>query len=266
METGWVKFRHRVLALEGERPMTPAPTKTAIVTGASRGIGRAVALRLARDGFAVVVNYAGNAARAEEVVSEIKAGGGRALAVQADVGKAAEVERLFDEAERAFGPVGVVVNSAGVMKMLPLATASEEDFDALFTTNVRGTFNVLQQAARRVPDGSRILTFSTSVIAMSFPNYGPYAASKAAVEVLTRTLTHELRGRQITVNAVAPGPTATELFFEGKSKEQIDRFTKLAPLERLGTADDIANVVSFLAGPEGGWVNGQVLRANGGYV
>jgi 3-oxoacyl-[acyl-carrier protein] reductase len=246
--------------------MSTTPIKTAIVTGASRGIGRAVALRLARDGFAVVVNYAGNTAKAEEVVAEIKSAGGRALAVQADVAKSAAVERLFEEAERAFGPVGVVVHSAGVMKMLPLATSSEEDFDATFATNVRGTFNVLKQAARRVPESGRIITLSTSVIALSLPNYGPYAASKAAVEVLTRTLAHELRGRQITVNAVAPGPTGTELFFEGKSQERIDWFTKLAPLERLGTPDDIANVVSFLAGPDGGWVNGQVLRANGGYA
>ena len=246
--------------------MTPAPTRTAIVTGASRGIGRAVASRLARDGFAVVVNYAGNTAKAEGVVNEIKSAGGRAIAVRADIANTAEVERLFTEGERAFGAIGVVVNSAGIMQMLPLATASEEDFDAIFATNVRGTFNVLKQAATRVRDGGRIITLSTSVVAMSFPNYGPYAASKAAVEVLTRTLANELRGRQITVNAVAPGATATELFFEGKSKERIDYFTKLAPLERLGTPEDIANVVAFLVGPDGGWVNGQVLRANGGYV
>jgi 3-oxoacyl-[acyl-carrier protein] reductase len=246
--------------------MTPAPSKSAVVTGASRGIGRAVALRLARDGFAIVVNYAGNTASAGAVVSEIETAGGKAVAVRADVAQAADVERLFTEAERAFGPVGVVVHSAGIMKMLPLAVASGEDFDAVFATNVRGTFHVLQQAARRVPEGGRIITFSTSVLALSLPNYGPYAASKAAVEVLTRTCANELRGRQITVNAVAPGPVATELFFEGKTPEQIERFTRLPPLERLGTPEDIAGAVSFLAGPDGGWVNGQVLRANGGYV
>jgi len=246
--------------------MNDALVKTAVVTGASRGIGRAVALRLARDGFAIVVNFAGNVAKAEEAVAQIEADGGRAVAVQADIARAVDVARLFDEAERAFGPVSVVVNSAGIMKMLPIATSSEDDLDATFATNVRGTFNVLKQAANRVPEGGRIVTFSSSVVAMSFPNYGPYAASKAAVEVLTRTLANELRGRQVTVNAVAPGATATELFLEGKSQEQIDRFAKLPPLERLGTPEEIANVVSFLVGPDGGWVNGQVLRANGGYV
>jgi len=246
--------------------MSNLPPQSAVVTGASRGIGRAVALRLARDGFAVVVNYSGSREKAAEVVADITGHGGRAVAVQADVADPASVARLFDQAEQAHGKIGVVVNSAGIMKMLPIATASVEDFDAVFGVNVRGTFNVLQQAAKRVADGGRIITLSTSVLGVNFPNYGPYAASKAAVEVLTRILAHELRGRNISVNAVAPGPTATELFFEGKTEEQIQRLAKLAAMERLGTPEDIANVISCLAGAEGGWINAQTVRANGGYT
>ena len=241
-------------------------SRVALVTGASRGIGRAVALRLAGDGFAVVANYAGSHDKAAEVVKEITGAGGRAIAVQADVADPAGVAGLFDAAEKAHGKIGVVVNSAGIMKLAPIASGSVEDFDAVFNINVRGTFNVLQQAARRVADGGRIITLSTSVLGMNFPSYGPYAASKAAVEVLTRILAHELRGRGISVNAVATGPTATDLFLEGKTQEQIDRLAKLPPMERLGTPEDIANVISFLAGPEGGWINAQALRANGGYT
>jgi len=246
--------------------MSGTHTRAALVTGASRGIGRAIAIRLSQDGFAIAVNYAGNAAKAAEVVREIAATGGRALALPADIADPSAVERLFDEAANAFGGIDVVVNSAGVLTMLPIAEADVAAFDALFATNTRGTFNVLGQAARRLPDGGRIITLSSSVIAMAPPGYGPYAASKAAVEVLTRTLAGELRGRRITVNAVAPGATATELFFEGKTDEQVRRMAKLPPLERLGTSEDIANVVAFIAGPEGGWINGQVIRANGGYA
>lgn len=253
--------------------MTHALTKSVIVTGASRGIGRAVAIRLAGDGFAVAVNYAGNATKAagnatkaEEVVTEIKSYGGQAIAVQANVANAAEVEHLFKETIEIFGGINVVVNCAGIMPLSSIAEGDLELFDKVITTNLRGTFVVLGQAARTVSSGGRIIVFSSSVIAMAFPNYGPYIASKAGVEGLVRVLANELRGRNITVNAVAPGPVATELFLTGKSEAQIDQLRKLSPLEQLGQPEDIANVVSFLAGPDGGWINGQILRANGGFV
>jgi len=240
--------------------------KVAIVTGGSGGIGRAVALRLARDGFAVVVNYAGNAAKAEGVVEEIKSAGGHAIAVQADVADAADVEYLFKKTLETFDRIDVVVNSAGIMPLSPIAKSDVEIFDRVINTNLRGTFLVLAQAAQHVSEGGRIIVFSSSVLAKSFPTYGPYIASKAGVEGLVRVLNNELRGRNITVNAVAPGPVATELFLKDKSAAQIEQFSKLAPLERLGQPEDIANVVFFLAGPDGAWVNGQVLRANGGFA
>jgi 3-oxoacyl-[acyl-carrier protein] reductase len=240
--------------------------KVAIVTGASRGIGRAVATRLAHDGFSIVVNYGGNITKAEEVVAEIKSNNGQAIAIQGDVANVADVDRLFKEAVDAFGGINVVVNSAGIMQLSPIAASDVELFDQVITTNLRGTFMVLGQASRMIPTGGRIIAFSSSVIAMAFPTYGPYIASKAGVEGLVRVLANEVRGRNITVNAVAPGPVATELFLTGKSEAQIDELRKLPPLERLGQVEDIANVVSFLAGPDGGWVNGQILRANGGFV
>ena len=241
-------------------------TKSVIVTGASRGIGRAVAIRLAGDGFAVVVNYAGNTTKAEGVVSDIKSIGGQAIAVQADVANAADVERLFKQAIDTFKEISVVVNCAGIMPLSPITEGDLEIFDKVITTNLRGTFVVLGQASRKVASGGRIIAFSTSVIATAFPTYGPYIASKAGVEGLVRVLANEMRGHNITVNAVAPGPVATELFLTGKGETQIEQLRKLPPLERLGQPKDIANVVSFLAGPDGGWVNGQVLRANGGFV
>ena len=246
--------------------MTSSSTKTAIITGASGGIGRAVAQRLAKDGFAVVVNYAGNAAKAEGVVAEIKANDRRAIAVQADVANAVEVGRLFKKTLDTFGAIDVVVNCAGIMPLSPIAKGDVEVFDRVISTNLRGTFLVLAEAAQHVSAGGRIIAFSSSVLAKSFPNYGPYIASKAGVEGLVRVLNNELRGRNISVNAVAPGPVATELFLKDKTQAQIEQFSKLAPLERLGQPEDVANVVSFLVGPDGGWVNGQVLRANGGFA
>jgi len=225
-----------------------------------------VARRLASDGFAVVVNYAGYATKAEELATEIKSSGGQAIAVQADVANAADVERLFKETMDTFARINVVVNCAGIMPLSPIAGGDLELFDKVMATNLRGTFLVLGQAARQVSTGGRIIAFSSSVIAKAFPTYGPYIASKAGVEGLVRVLANELRGRDITVNAVAPGPVATELFLTGKTEDQIEQLRKQSPLERLGQPEDISNVVSFLAGPDGGWVNGQILRANGGFA
>jgi 3-oxoacyl-[acyl-carrier protein] reductase len=247
--------------------MNDTSIKAAIVTGASGGIGRAVATRLARDGFAVVVHYSGRADKAQAVVEEIKAGGGRAIAVRADVVDAADVERLFKAAADAFGGrIDAVVNTAGIMPLSPIAKGDLELFDKVIATNLRGTFLVLSQAAQHVSSGGRIIAFSSSVIARSFPTYGAYIASKAGVEGLVRVLANELRGRNVTVNAVAPGPVATELFLKDKTQAQIEQFSKMPPLERLGGPEDIASVVSFLAGPDGGWVNSQVLRSNGGFA
>ena len=246
--------------------MKTSLTKSAIVTGASGGIGRVVAKRLASDGFAITVHYSGNPAKAEAVVAEINKAGGKAIAVQADVAKPGDVETLFKQTLEAFGKVDVVVHSAGIMPMLPISGGDVETFDKVIATNLRGTFLVLGQAAKHVPADGRIIAFSSSGIAKSFPNYGPYIASKAGVEGLVRVLANELRGRNITVNTVAPGPIPTELFLKGKTEAQIEEFKKLPPLERLGQAEDIAGVVSFLAGPDGGWVNAQMLRANGGFA
>lgn len=246
--------------------MTDNSLKTALVTGGSRGIGQCIAMRLAADGFAVVVNFAHNTAKAEETVAAIQAVGGRAIAVKGDVGNPEDVAALFTAAKEAFGRIDVVVNSAGIMPMATIRESSLADFDKVIATNLRGAFLVLGQAAAHVDDGGRIIALSTSVIAKSFPSYGPYIASKAGVEGLIHVLANELRGRRITVNAVAPGPVGTDLFFEGKSPEQIAQIANLAPLERLGTPEDIASAVAFLAGPDGGWINSQVLRSNGGFA
>jgi 3-oxoacyl-[acyl-carrier protein] reductase len=265
----WQHVDQRRIFLFVSRPnqqRRAAMSKAAIVTGASRGIGRSVAKRLAADGFAVVVNYAGNAAAAHEAVAEIEAAGGRALAVQGDVAVQADVERLFEKAKQVFESIDVVVSSAGIMPLSLIADSDVAAFDKVIATNLRGAFLVLGQAAKHVAAGGRIIAFSSSVLAKAFPMYGPYIASKAGVEGLVHVLANELRGRNITVNAVAPGPVATELFLKGKSEAQLAQLAKAPPLERLGQPEDLASVVSFLAGPDGGWVNAQVLRANGGFA
>lgn len=246
--------------------MTTTQTRTALVTGASRGIGAAIAMRLAADGFNIVVNYAGNAAAAQTVVEAITSAGGSAIAVQADVSDAAAVKRLFDTGETAFGGLDVLVNNAGIMRLASIASSDDDLFDTQVATNLKGTFNTLRQAATRLRSGGAIINVSSSVVGLKLENYGVYAATKAAIETLTAIIAKELRGRSITVNAVAPGPTATALFLDGKSAELVEKMSKMAPLERLGTPDDIAHAVSFLAGPDGAWINGQVLRANGGIV
>jgi len=248
----------------------PLPTSTdsarrvAIVTGGSRGIGRAISHRLAADGFAVGVNYAGNVAAAEETLAGIRDAGGTAIALRADVADEHQVAELFDTVEQTFGGVDVVVNSAGRMDLSPIAELDLETLDALHRTNIRGHLVVAQQAARHLRPGGAFVGVSTTVVTTQLPGYGAYAASKAAVEGMTLILARELRGRDVTVNTIAPGPTATDLFLDGKSEELVASLAAAPPLQRLGTPEDIAAAVAFLAGPDGRWINGQVLRANGG--
>ena len=248
--------------------MTELNGKAAIVTGASRGIGRAIALRLAQEGFAVAVNYASRADDAAAVVNEITAAGGRALALQGDVASAADCARLFDATEQAFGGVDVVINNAGVIQPGTTMLADTDDalYERIFSINTRGTFNMLRLAATRLRQGGRIVNFSTSAIGLAMPGYAVYGGAKAAIETFTNIFAKEMRGKGISVTAVAPGPTATDLFLDGKPPELVERLAKAAPLERLGTPEDIANTVAFLVGPQGAWVNGQTLRVNGGIV
>lgn len=238
----------------------------AIVTGAARGIGAAVAERLARDlGHYVIVNDL-DADAADAVVGQIQRSGGQALAVLGDIADPATFSMMFDRAEDLSGGVDVLVNNAGIMVRKPMVEIDDAMFDRQIAVNLKGTFNGLREAAKRLRSGGRIINISSSVAAMRAENYSIYAATKTAIETMTSVLAKELRGRDISVNAVAPGATATDLFLVGKSQESIHAFAKLAPLQRIGTVDEIAAMVAFLAGPEGGWINGQTIHANGGVI
>lgn len=244
--------------------MSATENRTAIITGASRGIGVALAKRLAADGFAVVINYASSAQPAEELAESLKADGHKAIAIRADISRPDAVTALFDKTISEFGGVDVIVNNAGVMTTQPIAEMDDATYDAMMDINVRGTFNMLREGAKHLRDHGRVINFSTTALHLKLPGYAVYNATKAAVEAMTAVYAKELRGRHITVNAVAPGPVATELFLNGKTDEQIAQFAKMPPLERLGQPEDIAGVVSFLAGTDSGWVDGQTIRANGG--
>ncbi|CNF89423.1 TPA: SDR family oxidoreductase [Yersinia enterocolitica] len=246
--------------------MTNTIQQVAIVTGASRGIGAAIAERLAQEGYTVLINYSRADDEAEALVRKIQQAGGNALSAKGDISDPTAVAQLFTEAETAFGGVDVLVNNAGIMSLSTVADSDDEHFDRQIAINLKGSFNGMREAARRLRNGGRIVNFSTSVVGLKLEKYAVYAATKAAVETMTAILAKELRGRDITVNAVAPGPTATDLFLNGKSAELIEKMAKMAPLERLGTPEDIAAAVAFLVGKDGGWINGQVLRANGGLI
>lgn len=243
--------------------MSNLNNKVILVTGASRGIGAAVAKELAKAGAKLIVNYAGSKADADRTVEEINASGGDAIAVQADVSKAADVTKLFNAAIAQYGKVDVLVNNAGIMITKMIKDTTDEEFNRQFDINVRGTFNTLREAATRLADKGTIINFSSSTTRMMLPGYGTYVATKGAVEQLTRVFAKEMGGRGITVNAVLPGPVNTELFTNGKSQEQIDRTASLNPFNRIGEPDEIAKVVVFLAGDDAKWISGQTIGING---
>lgn len=244
--------------------MNDLNNKVAIVTGSSRGIGKAIATRLAKDGAAVAINYSHSADKAEVAVKEIEQQGGKAIALQADVGKVADLERLFDQAIDKLGKVDILVNCAGVVVYKPIVEVSEADFDKIVAVNLKGTYFACQQAAKRMADGGRIVNISSTTTALMLPTYSAYVATKGAVEQISRVLSKEVGNRGITVNIVSPGPTDTPLFRKGKTEEQIEHFASMAALGRIGQVDDIADVIAFLCSDDARWITGQNIRVNGG--
>lgn len=240
--------------------------KVALITGASRGIGKTIAQELALQGAKVVINYSNNAEQANQTVTSIMEQGGQALAVQADISRVAELERLFETAMAKYGQIDILVNNAGIMITKPITTVTEEDFDKIMAVNVKGTYFACQQAAKHMNTEGRIINFSTSVIGNMFPMYSVYAGTKGAVEQFTRQLAKEFGSKGITINAVAPGPINTELFTVGKTKEQIEALSKMNAFGRLGETTDIASVVLFLASKDSQWITGQTIRINGGFI
>jgi len=237
--------------------------KVALVTGSSRGIGAVTAIALAENGAKVIVNYNGSKNAADEIVEKIKARGAEAIALKADVSKEAEVENLFNEAIAAFGKLDILINNAGIMITKPIAQTSTEDFDQMFNINVKGVFNTLRQAAKKLHDGGSIVNLTSTVTRTLFPGYGTYCATKGAVEQFTRIFAKEMGSRGINVNAVAPGPTETELFLDGKSEEGVARLAASSAFGRLGQPEDIANFVVNMVSEDSKWVSGQIIGANG---
>ncbi|MCU4579400.1 SDR family oxidoreductase [Acinetobacter gyllenbergii] len=249
---------------------TPAnainPKKVILITGASRGIGAFTAALLARQGHQIVINYANNALEADQVVEKIKAAGGTASAFKADISQSDQVIQLFDHVIQNYGRIDILINNAGIMSLEKIEALKDETIEKVLAINLKGALYTMREAAKRLEQGGKIINLSSSVIGMKLEGYGVYTASKAAIEALTVILAKELRGRNITVNAIAPGPTATELFFEGKSEALIAQLAKAAPLERLGTVEDIAAVLDFAVSDASNWINAQVIRANGGII
>lgn len=246
--------------------MTTLTGKVAIITGSSRGIGRAIAEQLADLGAKVVINYTSSSRQAMEVVDGITQKGGTAIAIRADLSKFNEIEALFTQTIAEFGKVDILINNAGQIVTKPLAEITEDDFDRLFSVNVKGTYFACQQAMKYMENNGRIVNFSTSVLGSMFPGYSLYAGTKGAVEQFTRQLAKEFGSKLITINAIAPGPVNTELFTEGKTEQQIEGLKKMNAFGRIGEPEEIANVVAFLVSDQAHWVTGQTLRVNGGFI